>query len=43
MVLSRHVRVEWARKLGLKSFELGGPFDKALDAVCKRLGVSVYG
>lgn len=36
----RHVRLEWARKLGLKSFELGGPYDKALDAVCERLGVS---
>lgn len=37
---ARHVRLEWAEKLGLKSFELGGPFDKALDAVCERLGVS---
>lgn len=36
----RHVRLEWARKLGLKSFEPGGPYDKALDAVCDRLGVS---
>eukprot|EP00904_Undaria_pinnatifida_P004695 jgi/Undpi1/14226/HiC_scaffold_9.g03875.m1 len=36
----RHVRLEWARKLGLKSFELGGPYDKALDAVCERLGVN---
>ncbi|CAM9729910.1 unnamed protein product, partial [Hapterophycus canaliculatus] len=36
----RHVRLEWARKLGLKSFEPGGPFDKALDVVCDRLGVS---
>lgn len=36
----RHVRLEWARKLGLKSFDLGGPYDKALDAVCERLGVS---
>lgn len=36
----RHVRLEWARKLGLKSFEPGGPYDKALDAVCERLGVS---
>lgn len=31
--------MEWAKKLGLKSFEIGGPFDKALDAVCERLGV----
>lgn len=37
---ARHVRLEWAEKLGLKSFELGGPYDKALDAVCERLGVS---
>eukprot|EP00903_Cladosiphon_okamuranus_P016206 g14954.t1 len=36
----RHVRLEWARKLGLKSFELDGPYDEALDAVCERLGVN---
>ncbi|CBJ27378.1 oxidoreductase [Ectocarpus siliculosus] len=37
----RHVRLEWSRKLGLKSFEPGGPFDDALDAVCSRLGVNI--
>ncbi|CAB1103128.1 unnamed protein product [Ectocarpus sp. CCAP 1310/34] len=37
----RHVRLEWSRKLGLKSFEPGGPLDNALDAVCSRLGVNI--
>ncbi|CAM9295019.1 unnamed protein product [Ectocarpus fasciculatus] len=36
----RHVRLEWSRKLRLKSFEPGGPFDNALDVVCSRLGVN---
>ncbi|CAM9776690.1 unnamed protein product, partial [Ectocarpus sp. 12 AP-2014] len=37
----RHVRLEWSRKMGLKSFEPGGPFDNALDAVCSRLEVNI--
>ncbi|CAM9802464.1 unnamed protein product, partial [Ectocarpus sp. 13 AM-2016] len=37
----RHVRLEWSRKLGLKSFEPGGSFDNALDAVCSRLKVNI--
>lgn len=34
-----HVRREWARKYALPVFE-GARFDAALDAVCKRIGVS---
>ena len=34
-----HVRREWAQKYDLPVFE-GARFDAALDAVCKRIGVS---